>query len=410
MPYFAYSGRNGRGEQVSGVWEGADTDVCARQLLASGITPLDIRATSGRTVISAEGGWQRLFRPQVSDTDLMLFSRQMHTLLKAGVPILRSLAGLKEATQNPTFAWILGELLSDLDSGRELSAAMYRHTAVFSPFYLSMMRVGEMTGGLDNVFLYLFHHLEFEKRTRDQIKTALRYPSFVVLAMVAALTVINLFVIPTFAQVYSAMHTELPTITQYLIGFSAFTVRFWPLILASLIGVVVLIRFYINTASGRLRWDTLKLRIPIVGSIVEKATLARFARSFALASKSGVPIIQALSVVAKTVDNAFVNHRLEQMREGIGRGETILRTAIASGIFTPVVLQIIAVGEETGELDALMQEVAEMYDREVEYEVKHLSDRIEPILIVGLGILVLILALGVFLPLWNLGQSMMHTQ
>ncbi len=338
----------------------------------------------------------------------MLFSRQMYTLLKAGVPILRGLAGLKEATHNPTFAAILGEVLADLDSGRELSAAMYRHGTVFTSFYLSMLRVGEMTGGLDNVFLHLFHHLEFEKRTRDQIKTALRYPGFVLLAMASAITVINIFVIPTFAQVYGTMHAELPNITQWIIAFSSFTVRFWPLILAGMVALVVSVRVYINTVPGRLRWDTLKLKIPIVGSIVEKASLARFARSYALAAKSGVPIIQALGVVARTVDNALVTQKLEQMSEGIERGETILRTAIATGIFTPVVLQIIAVGEETGELDSLMQEIAEMYDREVEFEVKTLSDRIEPILIVGLGILVLILALGVFLPLWNIGQNVMH--
>ncbi|CAK0742250.1 MSHA biogenesis protein MshG [Gammaproteobacteria bacterium] len=407
MPYFAYSGRSDHGNLVNGVLESADKDACAQQLLSSGITPVDIRPAAGPTSTSG-GGWQRLFQPRVGDIDLMLFSRQMHTLLKAGVPILRGLAGLKESTNNPTFAAVLGEILSDLDSGREFSVAMRRHSQVFSSFYLSMVRVGEMTGGLDVIFLYLFDHLEFEKRTRDQIKSALRYPGFVILAMGVAITIINIFVIPTFAKVYAAMHTELPPITQWLIAFSTFTVKFWPLILVIIVGMLILLKSYIRTVPGQLRWDTIKLRIPIIGDIIEKATLARFARSFSLAAKSGVPIIQALGVVALTVDNAFISQRIEQMREGIGRGETILRTATAVGIFTPMVLQMIAVGEETGELDNLMQEVAEMYDREVEYEVKNLSDRIEPILLVGLGILVMILALGVFLPLWNLGQAAMH--
>ncbi|CAK0758645.1 MSHA biogenesis protein MshG [Gammaproteobacteria bacterium] len=407
MPYFSYTGRNSQGDSVSGVLESTDQDACAQQLLNGGITPVNIRPTTRATVVG-KGGLQRLFQPKVETIDLMLFSRQMHTLLKAGVPILRGLAGLQEATHNPTFAGILKEVSSDLDSGRELSAAMHRHPQVFSSFYLSMMRVGEMTGGLDNVFLYLFYHLEFEKRTKDQIKSALRYPSFVVIAMAVAIAVINIFVIPTFAQVYASMHTELPSITQWLIAFSTFTVRFWPVLLLVLIMLIVLLRSYVRTTSGRLRWDTIKLRIPIVGGIVEKATLARFARSFSLAAKSGVPIIQALGVVAQTVDNSFVSQRIEQMRESIERGETILRTAVAAKIFTPVVLQMIAVGEETGEIDNLMQEIADMYDREVEYEVKNLNDRIEPILLVGLGVLVLILALGVFLPLWNFGQSMMH--
>jgi MSHA biogenesis protein MshG len=271
-----------------------------------------------------------------------------------------------------------------------------------------MIQVGEMTGGLDRIFLYLFEHLEFEKHTRDQIQSALRYPGFVVLAMTVAMTIINIFVIPTFAKIYATMHAELPPVTRLIIAFSTFTVNFWPLILVALVALFFGLRYYVRTIPGRLRWDTFKLRMPIVGEIIEKATFARLARSFSLSAKSGVPITQAFGVVAQTVDNAFINQRLDQMREKIGRGESILRTAMAANIFTPMVLQMIAVGEETGDLDNLMQDVAEMYDREVEYEVKHLSDRIEPILLVGLGIMVLILALGVFMPLWKLGQAAMH--
>ncbi|CAK0744169.1 MSHA biogenesis protein MshG [Gammaproteobacteria bacterium] len=406
MPYFSYTGRNDRGGAINGILESPDKNNCVQQLLNMGIIPIDIHPTKNPTA-NSEYEWQRFFQPRVEDTDLLLFSRQMYTLLKAGVPILRSLAGLKEATHNPTFAAIIGKLLEDLDGGRELSFAMQRHNKVFSPFYLSMIRVGEMTGGLDKIFLYLFSHLEFEKHTKDQIKSALRYPSFVIIAMGIAIVIINIFVIPTFAKVYATMHAALPPVTQWIIAFSTFTVRFWPLIIVTFIILLSSLRFYVRTTPGRLRWDTIKLHIPIVGGIIKKATLARFARSFSLAAKSGVPITQAFGVVAQTVDNSFFSQRFEQMRDRIGRGETILRAAIASEVFTPVVLQMIAVGEETGDLDNLMQEVAEMYDHEVEYEVKNLGDRIEPILLVGLGIMVMILALGVFMPLWNFGQTAM---
>jgi MSHA biogenesis protein MshG len=185
-------------------------------------------------------------------------------------------------------------------------------------------------------------------------------------------------------------------------------VHYWAALLVLGITLTFTFKYYISTRTGRYKWDKARLRFPIVGKIVLKGTLARFARSFALASKSGVPIIQSLGVVAETVDNRYISSRIEQMRNGIERGESILRAASATGIFTPVVLQMIAVGEETGELDSLMEEIAQMYEREVDYELKTLSSQVEPILIVGLGALVLMLALGVFLPIWNLGSIAMH--
>ena len=196
--------------------------------------------------------------------------------------------------------------------------------------------------------------------------------------------------------------------TKILIGFSSFMVDYWLLMLAILIGSIMAFRFYINTTEGRYKWDRYKLKLPVAGKIILKSTLARFARSMALSFKSGMPILQGMNVVSMVVDNEFMRRRIEQMRDGVERGESILRTATTAGVFNPVVLQMIAVGEESGALDSLMFEIAEMYEREVEYEVKTLSAQIEPILIVGLGIMVLILALGVFLPMWDLGKAAMH--
>lgn len=403
MPYFAYKARNARGEMLQGILESPDSGMVADQLFNTGVTPIEIVATR-KPLTDGEGWWARLTEDKVRSIDVQLFSRQMYTLLKAGVPIMRGLAGLQESAISKSFARVLKDIRESLDSGRELSAAMRRHPAVFSSFYLNMVRVGETTGRLEEVFLRLFDHLEFEREMRERIRTALRYPMFVIIAMTIAIAIINIFVIPAFAKVYAGFKAELPLMTRMLISSSNFFVHYWPYILAMIIGAVFAFKIYIGTANGRYRWDKAKLRLPIIGGIILKGTMARFARSFALSSKSGVPIVQGLSVVAQTVDNSYIASRIEQMRDGVERGETILRTAVTTGVFTPVVLQMVAVGEETGELDSLMDEIGGMYEREVDYEIKTLSSKIEPILVTGLGVLVLILALGVFLPIWDLGK------
>ncbi|MDO8925773.1 MAG: type II secretion system F family protein [Sideroxyarcus sp.] len=412
MPVFAYKGRSTRGELVQGSLEGADSSVIADQLLNTGITPTEIKLTS-QSVRSGSNPevslWKKLSVEKKVDTlELMLFSRQMYTLLKAGVPIMRALAGLQESSRNPAFSAMLQDLRESLDSGRELSTAMRRHPKVFSPFYLSMVQVGEMTGMLDMTFLRLYEHLEFEKDMKERIKSAVRYPMFVVIAMAIAIVIVNIFVIPAFVKVFEGFHTELPLMTRILMGFSNFMVNSWPVLLALLVGAVVAFRSWINTTEGRYKWDRYKFYIPIAGPIIMKATLSRFARSLALSFKSGIPIVQGLNSVALVVDNEYMRSRVEQMRDGVERGESILRTASASGVFNPTVLQMIAVGEETGDMDGLMFEIAGMYEREVEYEIKTLSANIEPIMIVMLGGLVLILALGIFLPMWDLGRVALH--
>jgi len=302
---------------------------------------------------------------------------------------------------------MIGEIRDSLDSGREFAASLALHKEVFSDFYLAMVRVGEMTGQLDGILLRLFHNLEFQQFMRNQVKSALRYPSFVIMAMGAAIAVVNIMVIPAFAKVFKGFGADLPLMTRMLLGFSDFTVTYWHVMLLGIIGAVFAFKAWTKSEQGGYDWDRIKLRIPIAGKIVEKATMARFAGSFALSSRSGVPIVQAMTVVAQTVDNHYISRKVIEMRETIERGESILRAAIQSRVFTPVVLQMIAVGEESGSLDEMMQEVSEMYQREVEYELKTLSAQIEPLLIVFLGILVLILALGIFLPLWDLGKVSM---
>jgi len=402
MAVFAYKGRNPRGELVQGRLESSDSGAVADHLINTGITPIDIQASAVR---EAPASTRRgLFAPAITLVDVMLFSRQMYTLLKAGVPILRALAGLQESTANTSLKEVIADLRVSLDSGRELSAAMRRHPKVFGTFYVSLVRVGESTGMLEMVFLRLYEHLEFEKEMRDRIKSALRYPAFVVVAMGIALVIVNVVVVPAFAKLFASFNAQLPLMTRIVIGVSNFTVNYWPLILIGAAAAAGGFVAWRSTPGGRYQWDRIKLRIPIAGNIIVKATLARFARSLSLSIKSGVPVVQGLSTVAGVVDNDYIAQRIQQMRDGVERGESVLRTAATAGIFTPVVLQMIAVGDETGELDDLMLEVAELYEREVDYEVKTLAAQIEPILIVFLGVIVTILALAVFLPIWDLAS------
>lgn len=404
---FAYTGRSTEGV-VSGVLDAATAGAAADTLMARGVTPLQIRQANvtERASTNTKPAFdpQQWLLPKVGPVDLLLFSRQLHTLLKSGVPILRALAGLQESAPNQRMKQTLKQVRLSLSSGLDLSMAMAQHGRVFDSFYVALVRVGEMTGRLEEVFMRLFHHIEFEMFMGQQIKSALRYPMFVMAAMAAGIGVINVMVIPAFATVFKSFGAELPLATRTLMAASNFTIDHGWALVVTLIAGVWLLRRWVATAAGRLAWDRLKLRLPLAGKIIRKGMLARFARSFALSLKSGVPVEQALSVVSSTVENAHIAQKVEGMRESVERGESILRAAAAAGVFTPIVLQMIAVGEETGAVDELMDEVADLYTNEVQYELKTLGQQIEPIMIIFLGVMVLVLALGVFLPVWDLGR------
>lgn len=404
MPTYAYKARNSGSQLVEGVQDAINPGAVVDALRAQGLIPVEIKESKGREKKSRLSLESSLFKQKITQIDLLLFSRQLHTLLKAGVPILRALGGLQDAAINPEMKRVIGEIRESLEGGRELSQALARHPRVFSPFYLSMVRVGEATGLLEEIFYRLYEHLEFERYMREQVKTALRYPAFVVIAMVAAIAIVNVFVIPAFAKVFAGFGAELPILTRFLLGMSEFMVSYWPLLLIVVVGSVLGFRTWVATAAGRYAWDRMSLKFPIAGKILHKAALSRFARSFALGLRSGVPVMQALSNSAQTVDNLYVGRCIEGMRENVERGESLLRASISSGIFTPVVMQMVAVGEESGAVDEMMDEIGGMYQQEVEYELKTLGQQIEPILIVLLGVMVLILALGIFLPMWDLGK------
>lgn len=403
MPQFVYKGRNARGNLINGEIDAGTIDAVASQLFNIGITPIDIteRKAASNSDISLSN---YLNRKAPGLDDLILFSRQMYTLMKSGVPMIKSITGLIQSSRNFKLIEALKDMMSNLESGRDLSSSLARHPSIFSPLYISMVKVGEETGRLEDSFFRISEYLSREKETRERIKAALRYPMFVIVAIAIAITIINIWVIPAFAGLFDKFSVELPWQTRFLMATSDFFVEWWSMLLVGIIGFIITAKIYIQTENGRYQWDYYKLKIPLVGDIIYRATLARFARSFSMGLKSGVPLIQSMTVVSRSVDNEYVSDKILSMRSGVERGESLTRTAALTKMFTPLVIQMLAVGEETGKVDDMMVEVADYYDREVDYDIKNLSSAIEPVLIVAIGAMVLILALGVFLPMWDLAK------
>jgi len=402
MDLFEYKGRNKHGEIMQGTIQSPNPAAVAAWMVESGISPIRIRLQANK--LKGQPQWLLALQGAgtVKPAELLLFTRQMGTLAKAGVPMMQALAGMLKALVNPALAEVIREIRADLDKGAELSGAMARHPKVFDHYYVSMVRVGESSGKLEEVFKSLFKQLEFDKHMKQKIKRAFRYPSFVLAAMSIAVAIMTVFVIPVFAKVFSTMHVTLPPLTIALLAVSDFAVNYWWAVLAMIGGSFYAFKAFVKRPDGSYLWAKLRLRFPVVGPILRKATLARFCRSFATASKSGVPLEQAFTLVSRVVDNAFYEQRILLMRDGVERGESMLRVAQTAGIFAPLELQMIAVGEESGDIEGMLAEIADMYQEEVEFEVDSMSESIEPILLGFMGVLVGILMLAIFMPLWDL--------
>ncbi len=399
---FRYKARTKRGDAIEGSMEAVSSTAVAGQLISSGMTPVDIQEETRR---AAGGiGMPVLLRQRPRIEDLILFSRQMHSLSKAGVPLLQALSGLAQTTRHAELARTIGGVRVFLEEGRDLATALSNFPQVFNLFYVSMVRVGETSGKLDEIFLQLAHYLERDKNTRDQVKAAVRYPLLVLGAIAVAVTIINMLVIPAFAKVFAAHGADLPLVTRGLIAASNLMLHYWPALLMFAAVAVSGLRYWLASESGRYRWDKVKLRLPLLGGILHRAVMARFSRLFAIATGAGVPLITTLAVVARALDNAYVEERVLAMQGGLERGETLTRTAQVSGMFDGLVLQMLAVGEETGSVEELLREVANYYDKEVEYDVNRLGAAVEPILTVAIAGIVLVLALGVFLPMWSMAD------
>lgn len=401
MPVFDYKGRDAQGSQVSGQLESPDEAAVADALMRRGIMPTSIKQGRAKSDFDLSLWLER----SVPLDQMVIFTRQMYSLTKAGIPIIRAINGLAESSHSKLLQRTLHDVSEQMRNGRPLAVAMQGHPKVFNSLFLSIVNVGENTGQLDKAFLQLSEYLELEQETQKRVKAAMRYPSFVLMALVAAMVILNIFVIPTFAGMFAKFGVDLPLPTRILMTTSSVFVNYWHWMLFACIAIYFGIKSWLKTERGRLIWDRYKLRLPIVGDILNRTLLARYSRSFSMMLTAGVPLNSALSFVAQATDNAFMAERIIGMREGIERGESLLRTSNNSGLFTPLVLQMIAVGEETGQVDELLQEAAEFYEREVDYDLKSLTAKIEPILIAIVAGMVLILALGIFTPMWDMMKA-----
>ncbi|MEJ2911381.1 type II secretion system F family protein [Pseudoalteromonas sp. C12FD-1] len=399
MQLYSYKAKDAKGALVKGRVEANNEAGVADSLLKRQYIPISISLVETKNNIKL---FDNLFSEKITLDDMIMFSRQMYSLLKAGIPIIRAMIGLADTTQNKEFKSVLLEVTRQLEQGRELSSALAIHNKVFSRLTISMVKVGEGSGRLEDAFYQLAIYFEKEQETRKRIKAAMRYPTFVILALLVAMIILNIFVIPTFASMFEKFDAELPLMTQILIGTSNFFVNYWWLLALILVGGVIAWRRYLNTSAGRFNWDQHKLKIPFVGDILKRTLLGRYSQSLAMVLRSGVPMTTGLSLTAHAVDNSYMEKAIITMRQDIEKGDSLLRASRSSELFSQLVLQMVAVGEETGRVDELLQEAADFYEREVDYDLRSLTAKIEPILTVFVAIMVLILALGIFMPMWNM--------
>ncbi len=402
MPVFSYKGRTSRGDLVTGRIDGETPGSVASRLFATGVTPVDISAVGEEPFASPANLGRMLGFGRVRTADLVLFSRQMYTVTKSGIPLLRGLHGLASSTHNAILRETLEDVLSSLEAGRDLSTSLGRHPKIFPMLYVSIVRVGEATGTLEQSFLRLTEYLTQDKDMQDRMKSAVRYPIIVMITIALAIAFLTTFVIPRFAPIFAALGNNIPLPTRIIMGASTFVRDYWWAALGSIAVTVMLTRQWLATVNGRFQWDRWKLRLPAIGTLLHEAILSRLSRSLAISLAAGMPMIQTLAVIARSTGNAFMTDKVLKLRDNVERGEPLSRAAAASGMFSPLVLQMMAVGEETGELSELLDEAAGFYEREVDHGLKNLSSAIEPVLIVVVGGLVLLLALGIFLPLWEM--------
>ncbi len=403
MPNYAYTGRGSNGQRVSGEIEGSNNTAVANLLIDQGVTPISIVEKKPQSDVIATIN-EKFGLYKVSIEEQLMFTRQMSGLTKAGIPITRAIAGVLESIENPLLVRALRDILEQLDSGRSLSVSFARHPKVFSNLYISIIQVGESTGRLEQSFALMGEYIDRNRRITNNIRTALRYPTTVLIAIAIAMVIVNLFVIPKFAIFFEINQLELPWQTVLLLNTSKFFVNYWIYMLVAAIGGFLAFRHYINTPQGNYWWHRLIIKAPLIGEILHRAYMARFARSFSMAYSAGVPIVQAMGVISRSIGNVYISSHVDGMREGIESGETLTRTAHRTGMFTPVVMQMFAVGEEAGNLDEMMTFIADFYEEEVDYDVKTLSDRLEPLIYVAIGGMVLVLALGIFVPMWDIAQ------
>jgi len=400
MPKYKYNYKaiNQAGEEVSGKIEAESSDNANFILISRDLIPTQIKEDNSEDnflrVLSGTG--------KVKTTDLVMFTKQFHSMLIAGIPILRILSILEEQTENKAMQQAISKIIRDINQGASLSDALSKFPRIFDALYCDMIRAGEISGNVPVVLDRLIYIIEHEAKVRSDIKSALRYPIIVLIALAGAFVGLLTFVIPTFASVFISAGLDLPLPTKISMVLYNFLSKYWYVFLGAIILIVLGLRFYFKTNNGKFVRDSFLLDMPIVGPVFKKAALSRFASIFAILQTSGVPIMQSLTILSSTLGNEALTRTFDNVREKIKEGAGIAAPLKSAKYFTPMVIDMIAIGEESGKIDEMMRAVAVHYDAEVEYAIKGLSDAITPILMVGLAAIVGFFALAIFMPMWDL--------
>ncbi len=396
MPNYRYKAKSEYGE-VTGIVKANLASEVTKMLKDAGYTNITVEERKGVSLDKLTNIFQRV-RPE----DLIFFTRQMRALYKSGVPILSGLKAIGEQTSNPKLKAIITDISSSIDQGNKLSDALAQNSKIFSKVYTNMVYTGEMSGNLHQVLEKLISILEFNKKTTDNLKAAVRYPITVVITLCAAFIFLVIYVLPKFVDIFKTSNVALPLPTRIMIGINHIAHNYWFFLLG---GIALLsVGFYLFTRQeyGRLFWDQSKLRFPIIGDFFLKIYMSRFSATLEALTKSGVPIVNALDVVSGTIGNEFISSKINEVGEKIKVGTGLTDAIKESGVFPPLVIQMILTGEKAGSLDDMLIEVTDYYEREIEYSINKLSSYIEPILTITLGIMVVFFALAVFLPWWDL--------
>jgi type IV pilus assembly protein PilC len=399
---YDYRARDKSGTIHSGQMEGSSPSAVAGTLREKGYIPLRIDARKSTTLqkdIQIPG-----FKKKVKTKDIAIFSRQLSTMVNSGLTLIRALTILDEQTDSPVLKRVLGEVRTTVEQGSSLSAALEAHPTVFSNLYVSMVRAGEVGGALDETLVRLADTLEASVRLRSKVKSAMAYPLVVLTLIIVIVTGMLVFVVPIFEGMYSELGGTLPAPTQLLIVISSIVTGFWWLIVSALIGSIVGFKRWKKTESGLAAWDRLKVKLPVFGQLVQKIAISRFARTFAVLSRTGVPVLQTLDIVSSTSGNWLMSEATKDIQASVKRGESLVSPLHRHKIFPPMVTHMMAVGEETGALDTMLAKVADFYDAEVEDTVNAMTSLIEPLLIVVMGVVVGGILISLYLPMFNIAN------
>ncbi len=394
---FEYKVRDRSGNLVTGQLIGDSEDLVIRRLREQGLTPVEVRkANVGlRMEINLRPGRVKL-------KDLAVFCRQFATMVNSGLPILRALAILADQTASKELAKILVQVRTDVEQGSSLSGALQKHPKAFNDLFVAMVRAGETGGVLDEVLLDIASTIENEVELRRKIKSAMTYPIVVVILVVLIMAAMLLFIVPQFETIYASLGSDLPLPTRLLLGASKLVRTYWWLVVLAAIGGRYAFRRYKRTPQGRAQVDAVKIRVPVFGPLFHKVALARFSNTFGMLLRSGVPILQAMEIVKETVNNQVIARAVEDVKGSVREGESIAKPLAKHAVFPPMVVQMLAVGEETGAVDTMLEKVASFYNSEVEATVDALTSLIEPLLIAVIGGAVGAAVIALYMPMFNI--------